>query len=50
MNNKVGIGIDLANGSNHLIQNDAVHAVIELPPVPCNLANSSEDLEDDNSN
>jgi hypothetical protein len=50
MNNKVGIGIDLANGSNRLIQNDAVDAVVEVPPVPCNLANSSEDLEDDNSN
>ncbi len=47
MSNQVGVGIDLGNGANRVMGIDTVDAVAA---TPCTLANSSEDLEDSNTN
>lgn len=47
LSNHVGVGIDLANGANRVMAIDAKDAVAS---TPCTLANSSEDLEDSNTN
>jgi len=46
LSNQVGIGIDLANGANRVMGNDAVDTITS---TPCSAANTT-DLEDDNTN
>jgi parallel beta-helix repeat protein len=46
LSNQVGIGIDLANGTNRVMGNDAVDTIAS---TPCSAANTT-DLEDDNTN
>jgi hypothetical protein len=47
LSNQIGVGIDLANGANRVMGNDAVDPIVS---TPCSAANSSQDGKDDNTN